>query len=1208
MSVKEDKFSQIPNQNSLGDIINQIAAVKALNTMMSVVFKSDVFMEIHNINKLDVILYTEISKLFLENFLYIQEEMVKIKKVKLKNPTENIEPINKLLLSILDTMNSFVEKTNNLDLLQERFERFNQVMEVVKGAIDGITDTFKNIFSTLKSIFGEAIIAGGLAIIANKTGSWANIVLGIQGANQVLASISGNSDLARLKTIGYNLISSAHAQFTGRGGIGTGGIGEKVSMMLMVIKMFRSIFFQAILTGLAAQDVNDGKYWKAIKAGIREVNAIGALAGEESIKSVLLDKALGINEIALAEFNRDFMIALKEVFEESVTTGIFAKIANQLKVWKDIKKGVKEVNAIGELSGEESVKSVLLDKALGINEIALAEFNRDFMIALKGVFIASITTGIFAKIANQLKVWKDIKKATKQVHEIYLILLPLVSSLALFKVIGIDPGEAFSPIAKIFMLLPVVFGSMVIAGIFAKPIENLWKPLLIGILVLSGIALAICSLTFVLNILEKISGGNTVIAFLKLTLIISLLPPIFILLSIIGLLAMPLQLLWKPLLIGIGVLAAIALGLGLISIIMEEGSILTGFAKFNLALLLLGVAFVQLVLISVLVVLSVMSWPIVLLGIAVLGLISLALMLIIVPESTPMKILRLNLALLGLIVAMGLLLVLDYVINMIAIKELIYNIFGIIGIMGTITLLFIALLIMSPLLLVASISVVIVLSIIVMILLIAGSLKLLELIEIDENKVYKNIKLIKNVINEILGIFHDDSENKEEIPKIDTELWKVDKLLSIMLAIPLLAGSFIAISFIILISLELMILQFIPLDHDAIIANLDVVLNTISDILNKLFQKPKQLDIKEEDSVGTKIGKFLFNGMNTSFSKFSAISNMILAIPMLLAAVIVVGLVLITAKMLKSLAEMQFGEDDVAAINNNINTILKTIDYLNNAISAPYKKFEKKEEDNSFVKGLKSLGNKIFSGIGKISDLAESLGNAPLLASAMLNVGLIKVIAENLKTIQDTELDSATIEGRVTNLLGICKTINTKLNSADIDGITPEKVELFTSYVKNIQDFIGGINKISDKKVDAFVKVVDKANSIDTNKIKSVRDMFEQMARFSESIHGDFDKLADVLSEKLVDILQKLHITLEGLSNNENGVGDTNTENNFSGEKSTVNKNTNVNTIEDKAKEKQKQQEKNIKDIKDALDEITLVLKGVRDNTDNYYRGGVGGV
>ena len=82
MSVKEDKFSQIPNQNSLGDIINQIAAVKALNTMMSVVFKSDVFMEIHNINKLDVILYTEISKLFLENFLYIQEEMVKIKKVK----------------------------------------------------------------------------------------------------------------------------------------------------------------------------------------------------------------------------------------------------------------------------------------------------------------------------------------------------------------------------------------------------------------------------------------------------------------------------------------------------------------------------------------------------------------------------------------------------------------------------------------------------------------------------------------------------------------------------------------------------------------------------------------------------------------------------------------------------------------------------------------------------------------------------------------------------------------------------------------------------------------------------------------------------------------------------------------------------------------------------------------------------------------------
>ena len=61
---------------------------------------------------------------------------------------------------------------------------------------------------------------------------------------------------------------------------------------------------------------------------------------------------------------------------------------------------------------------------------------------------------------------------------------------------------------------------------------------------------------------------------------------------------------------------------------------------------------------------------------------------------------------------------------------------------------------------------------------------------------------------------------------------------------------------------------------------------------------------------------------------------------------------------------------------------------------------------------------------------------------------------------------------------------------------------------------------------DSFVKFIDKANSIDTNKIKSVRDMFEQMARFSESISGDFDKLADVLNNELIEILEKLNGTL----------------------------------------------------------------------------------
>ena len=42
--------------------------------------------------------------------------------------------------------------------------------------------------------------------------------------------------------------------------------------------------------------------------------------------------------------------------------------------------------------------------------------------------------------------------------------------------------------------------------------------------------------------------------------------------------------------------------------------------------------------------------------------------------------------------------------------------------------------------------------------------------------------------------------------------------------------------------------------------------------------------------------------------------------------------------------------------------------------------------------------------------------------------------------------------------------------------------------------------------------------------------MFEKMAKFSESIKGDFNALADVLSDKLVDVLNKLHTAIGDLS------------------------------------------------------------------------------
>ena len=65
------------------------------------------------------------------------------------------------------------------------------------------------------------------------------------------------------------------------------------------------------------------------------------------------------------------------------------------------------------------------------------------------------------------------------------------------------------------------------------------------------------------------------------------------------------------------------------------------------------------------------------------------------------------------------------------------------------------------------------------------------------------------------------------------------------------------------------------------------------------------------------------------------------------------------------------------------------------------------------------------------------------------------------------------------------------------------------------------------QSLDNISKFIDKANSIDTNKIKSTTDMFTQMAKLSESIKGNFDSLADALNDNLMEVLEELRDILK---------------------------------------------------------------------------------
>lgn len=150
-----------------------------------------------------------------------------------------------------------------------------------------------------------------------------------------------------------------------------------------------------------------------------------------------------------------------------------------------------------------------------------------------------------------------------------------------------------------------------------------------------------------------------------------------------------------------------------------------------------------------------------------------------------------------------------------------------------------------------------------------------------------------------------------------------------------------------------------------------------------------------------------------------------------------------------------------------------------------------------------------------------------------------------------------------------------------------KKFAAFQEIVK-YQDYFA---KIQTKDLAAntsqFVKLVDKANSIDTTKITTVRDMFKQMAEFSKSINGNFDKLADVISEKLIEALEKLAEIFDK-ANNVNNKNNNNTMGQTGAQTQTEKSNESINSI---------------KNIEGILDEISSLVSAIKRNTskDSFF-------
>jgi hypothetical protein len=196
----------------------------------------------------------------------------------------------------------------------------------------------------------------------------------------------------------------------------------------------------------------------------------------------------------------------------------------------------------------------------------------------------------------------------------------------------------------------------------------------------------------------------------------------------------------------------------------------------------------------------------------------------------------------------------------------------------------------------------------------------------------------------------------------------------------------------------------------------------------------------------------------------------------------------------------------------------------------------------------------------------------------------VNALSDLLNQNQNAELGSEEFESKYTTFLDIITNINGSMS--DMAKVSTTDVNNQKKLLTNYGDFL------------------TKVNNIDVGKVKTTSDMFAQMARFSESVSGDFDNLANSINENLMPVLEELKKVMEQMDKTlEKGFADTSASIGAAGttanademgaQVSRENPNANADEVAAMTRERLKKQDRDkAQGVATKLDELIRLLKG----------------
>jgi hypothetical protein len=144
-------------------------------------------------------------------------------------------------------------------------------------------------------------------------------------------------------------------------------------------------------------------------------------------------------------------------------------------------------------------------------------------------------------------------------------------------------------------------------------------------------------------------------------------------------------------------------------------------------------------------------------------------------------------------------------------------------------------------------------------------------------------------------------------------------------------------------------------------------------------------------------------------------------------------------------------------------------------------------------------------------------------------IGEIGNIVESINSVKEFKIDTKEITTGVSNIFTCIETIITKLNTGSSTKLNNNGEKLLESYGNIIQSLVMDNDSLSgtEKVLNKNIEFLDKIDKVDEKKLKSAANIFESLSKFSNSIKGDFNELAEALTEKIAPLLEEMNTTLE---------------------------------------------------------------------------------